>query len=243
MIKFLPVVHFDLPSAPISMLLVLLAVAAWGSSRADAARQRDPSPRQCPSPTNKGCGKPSWPVTWAMRSSLYTYCFEKCPLAFFANHTALGVFAGVVGVDHYWTGQGMPCIGGRPQEFEHQDAFAIALKAQFPGSRMLQYRITAAVPYAGIVHDAMVSNPEYFIKWHHAPNDNGTIALMPYEEHGTGGPANKCDWKIIAAAYDFSQQVVRDWFLENIIKPVMVHGDGVWLDGDGPDVRGNYPCV
>ena len=66
----------------------------------------------------------------------------RSPLDFFANNTHLGVFAGVVGVDHYHTDQGMPCINGRPQEFEHQDAFAIATKAQFPGTRVLEYRIT-----------------------------------------------------------------------------------------------------
>lgn len=48
-------------------------------------------------------------------------------------------------------------------------------------------------------------------------------------------PYDAGDWEIRAAAYDFSQQVVRDWFIQNIIKPVMIHGDGVWLDGDGPD--------
>lgn len=133
----------------------------------------------------------------------------------------------------------MPCINGRPQEFEHQDAFALATKAQFPGTRILEYRITAAVPYAGIVHDAMVAHPDWFIRWHHAPNSNGSICLMPYAEHGTGGPANGCDWEVIAAAYDFTQEVVRSWFLENIIKPVMVHGDGVWLDGCGAFLR---PC-
>ena len=42
--------------------------------------------------------------------------------------------------------QGMPCVNGRPQEFEHQDDFAIATKARFPGTRILQYRITDAVP-------------------------------------------------------------------------------------------------
>ena len=186
-------------------------------------------PTQCPSPTSKGCGVPSWPVSYAMRSSLYTYCYETCPLAFFSQHKDVGVFGGVVGVDHYWTKQGMPCINGRPQEFEHQDAFAISTKAEFPGTRILEYRITDAVPYAGIVHDLMVSNPEYFIQWHHAPYNNGSICGMPYTEHGTGMPGDNCDWEIRAAAYDFSQQVVQDWFLENIIKPVMVHGDGVWL--------------
>ena len=29
-------------------------------------------------------------------------------------------FAGVVGVDHYYTSQGMPCVDGEPQEFELQ---------------------------------------------------------------------------------------------------------------------------
>ena len=61
---------------------------------------------------------------------------------------------------------------------------------------------------------------------------------MPYTEHGTGRPGDNCAWEIRAAAYDFSQQIVREWFLNNIIKPVMVHGDGVWLDGDGPDNGG-----
>lgn len=87
----------------------------------------------------------------------------------------------------------------------------------------------------------MLSNPEYFIRWLHAPNNNGSICEMPYTEHGTGRPGDNCDWEIRAAAYDFSQQVVRDWFLENIVKPVMVHGDGVWLDGDGPD-NGAWMC-
>jgi len=198
-------------------------------------------PTQCPDPTSKNCGVPQWPNYWSMRPSLYTYCFENCPLEYFANNTHLGVFGGVVGVDHYWTGQGMPCVGGRPQEFEHQDAFADATKAQFPGTRVLLYRITDAVPYAGIVHDLMVAHPEYFIRWTHAPNNNGSICQMPYAEHGTGRPGDNCDWPIIASAYDFSQEVVQTWFLENVIKPVMVHGDGVWLDGDGPD-NGAWMC-
>jgi hypothetical protein len=62
---------------------------------------------------------------------------------------------------------------------------------------------------------------------------------MPYHEHDTDG--FNCSWPIIAAAYDFSQQVVQDWFLENIIKPVMTVADGVWLDGDGPD-NGAWMC-
>jgi hypothetical protein len=40
-----------------------------------------------------------------MRQSLYTYCYGGCPLDFFSNNTHLGVFGGVVGVDHYWTQQ------------------------------------------------------------------------------------------------------------------------------------------
>jgi hypothetical protein len=241
-------------------MLLFLALAAVASVAAQ-------KPRDCSSPTSAGCRKPDWPVSYAMRASLYTYCYEHCPLAFFANNTHLGTFAGVVGVDHYHTQQGMPCINGRPQEFEMQDAFAIATKKAFPGTRVLLYRITGAVPYAGIVHDLMLSNPEYFVRWHNPPNNNGSIcrawvarylpsvrplpphlpphtlphAVMPYAEHGTGRPGDNCDWPIIAAAYDFSNPVVRTWFQTNIIAPAMVHGDGVWLDGDGPD-NGSWMC-
>jgi hypothetical protein len=27
-----------------------------------------------------------------------------------------------------------------------------------------------------VVHDLMVSNPEYFVRWTHAPNNNGSSA-------------------------------------------------------------------
>ena len=36
---------------------------------------------------------PTWPVNWAMRSSLYTHCYETCPLPFFANNTNLACLA------------------------------------------------------------------------------------------------------------------------------------------------------
>ena len=36
-----------------------------------------------------------------MRGSLYAYCYITCPLAYFDSHRELGVFAGVVGLDHY----------------------------------------------------------------------------------------------------------------------------------------------
>ena len=34
---------------------------------------------------------------------------------------------------------------------------------------------------------------------------------------------------------------MRDFFLDKVVKPVMKAGDGVWLDGDGPD-NGAYQC-
>ena len=191
---------------------------------------------QCPSPVQTGCALPTWDVRWSMRGSLYTYCYQSCPLAFFANHTSMGTFSGVVGVDHYWTKQGMPCLppAFEPTEFANQDAFADATKAVFPGTRILQYRITDAVPYDSIVHDLMIAHPEYFVRW-----DNGTVCQMWFQEAGTTG--HNCSWEVRAAAYDWSQAVVRTWFLDNIIKPVMKHGDGVWLDGDGPD-NGAWGC-
>lgn len=103
----------------------------------------------------------------------------------------------------------------QPTEFANQDAFALATKATFPGTRILQYRITGAVPYDALVHSAIVEHPEYFVRW-----SNGSVCQMWFEESGTTG--HNCSWPIRASAYDFSQAVVRDWFLENIIKPVMV---------------------
>ena len=123
---------------------------------------------QCPSPTTDGCGLPTganWAPRWAMRSSIYAYCFEVCPLAYFEAHKSLGVFDGVVACDHYWTHQGMPCVDGVPVEFAAQDNITRATKASFPGARVIQYRIGTAVPYDAVVHTAMVDHPEWFVRW------------------------------------------------------------------------------
>ena len=70
----------------------------------------------------QGCGPPvgkKWD-TWSMRASTYTYCYQGCAVDWFMNNTdrlGLKPYAGVVGVDHYWTHQGMPCENGEPQEF------------------------------------------------------------------------------------------------------------------------------
>lgn len=175
-----------------------------------------------------------------MRASLYTYCFGSCPLDYLAqpNVSSLGVFAGLVGVDHYFTHQGMPCVDGVPQEFAAQDAFAAATKKTFPDSRVLEYRILDAVPYAEIVHNLQLSHPEYFVRWHNPPNANGSVCMMP-PEAGTAG--YNCSWPIRAMAYDWTNPVVRAWYLENIIKPTLVVADGSWTDGDGPD-NGAWAC-
>lgn len=49
----------------------------------------------------------------------------------------------------------MPCINGIPQEFAMQDAFTLQVKKTFPRAKVLEYRITDAVPYAEVVHDLM----------------------------------------------------------------------------------------
>jgi len=197
-------------------------------------------PVQCPDHPSSGCtGPPKWPIRWDMAGSGYIYCYQTCPVEWLANNRNLGVYAGMVGVDHYWTKQGMPCINGIPQEFAMQDAYTIQQKKIFPQVKILQYRITDAVPYAEVIHDKMVSDPTAFVRWTHPPNNNGTICMMPYVEQDTTG--FNCSWEVRAAAYDWSQQRVQDWYLETIIKPVMKYADGVWLDGDGPD-NGAWMC-
>ena len=69
-------------------------------------------------------------------------------------HTGLLPYAGVVGVDHYWTHQGMPCKGGEPQEFAMQDALTLKWKAKFPDLRMLQY---ATLRSTNMLHGMLTS--------------------------------------------------------------------------------------
>ena len=119
----------------------------------------------CSSENLRNCSLPRWGVSWDMASSLYVYCFGHCPLASLANQTHLGNFSGVVGVDHYWTKQGMPCVDGEPTEFANQDAFAIKWKTTFPGTRVLEYRITDAVFYDPLVYDKMQTDPDFFVRF------------------------------------------------------------------------------
>jgi len=190
---------------------------------------------QCPDHKDDGCIPPHWDVRWDMAGSGYIYCYETCPIEWLYNHSSIyGVYGGVLGVDHYWTHQGMPCIKGIPQEFAMQDTYAKEQKQRFPRIKILEYRITDAVPYADIVHQKMIDDPQAFVRW-----ENGSICEMPYVEHQTEGFG--CAWEIRAAAYDYSQQRVRDWYLENIIKPTLTVADGTWLDGDGPD-NGAWMC-
>ena len=194
-----------------------------------------------------GCGLPRWDSVWSMAGSLYAYCIGACAIDWLAEHTEHGRFAGVVGYDHYWTHQGMPCKDGQPQEFKMQDQLANWTKTTFPGSRVLEYRIGDAVPYAEIVHDKMVSDPEAFVRWHHPPHNNGSICQNYYagafvDPTRINSKAHNCSFQIHSAAYDFTQPAVREWYLDNIIKPTMVVADGAWLDGDGPD-NGAWMCT
>lgn len=214
-----------------SSRFLLLPLLVFLSSAYDAI-----AVTQCPDETTAGCTSPPWNVSYAMRLSTYTYCFGECPVPWLIQNSQPGVYGGVIGVDHYYTHQGMPCIDGIPQEFEMQNNFTIQTKQVFPDVRILQYRITSAVPYAKVVHDAMLSNPEYFVSWIHG---NGSMCQMPYEEHGTTNQS--CAWPIIASAYNWSNPDTQVWFLENIIHPVMEYADGAWIDGDGPD-NGAWMC-
>ena len=87
-----------------------------------------------------GCGPPvgeKWD-RWDMAGSTYTYCYQGCAVDWLYNNTkALGLntFGGVVGVDHYWTHQGMPCLNGEPQEFVKQDTLTPKWKSMLPSMR------------------------------------------------------------------------------------------------------------
>lgn len=58
-----------------------------------------------------------------------------------------------------YTKQGMPCVNGKPSEFKNQDEFAMKWKTKFPGARVMEYRINAAVFYDPLVHDKLMVDP------------------------------------------------------------------------------------
>jgi hypothetical protein len=172
-----------------------------------------------------------------MAQSTYSYCYFHCPLQSLANQSSLGDFGGVVGVDHYWTKQGMPCVNGEPTEFANQDAFSKKWKAEFPQARVLEYRITDAVFYDPLVYNKLQSDLDFFVKF-----KNGSVCQTGVKaKTGQGPEYGNCKWAVTSAAFDWSQQRVRDWYLENIIQPTMKEGDGAWIDSDGPD-NGAYEC-
>jgi hypothetical protein len=90
---------------------------------------------QCPDHPTGACAAPPWAPVYDKSASTYAYCFGNCPLPWLQSHTSLGVWRGLAGVDHYYTGQGMPCVNGQPQEFAAQDRFAVAVKAWSPAIR------------------------------------------------------------------------------------------------------------
>jgi hypothetical protein len=153
------------------------------------------------------------------------------------NTDALGLnsYAGVVGVDHYWTHQGMPCTAsGQPQEFALQDALAKRWKTKFPDIRMLQYRILSAVPYDMVVQNKIETDHDAVVRWRHQP---GSVSLPGNDSvcynYKSGcfndptrinDPANGCKFPIRAAAYNWSNPSLGEWFLNEVVKPTMVYG-------------------
>ena len=188
-----------------------------------------------------------------MAGSTDTYCYQGCAVDWLFNTKALGLntFGGVVGVDHYWTHQGMPCLNGEPQEFVKQDTLTQKWKSMFPSMRMLQYRILSAVNYDMVVQNKIQSDPDSVIRWRHKAghaDQPGDGSICWNQKSGCfndptriNNPANKCGFHISAAAYNWSNPTLAPWFIKEVIAPSLVHADGIWLDGIGPD-NGAYMC-
>jgi hypothetical protein len=68
------------------------------------------TPVGCSGGGKDGCSTPvgaKWD-RWDMAGSTYAYCYAGCHMEWFVNNSAehnLSAYAGIVGVDHYWTGQ------------------------------------------------------------------------------------------------------------------------------------------
>jgi hypothetical protein len=103
------------------------------------------------------------------------------------------------------------------------------------------------VSYDPLVHNKMTGDPGAFVRWHHAPRDNGSIcenwdAGAFVDPTRINSISHNCSFHISSSAYDFTQPIVRKWYLDNIIKPTLIVADGAWLDGDGPD-NGAWMCT
>eukprot|EP00041_Stephanoeca_diplocostata_P042145 m.10382 g.10382 ORF g.10382 m.10382 type:complete len:415 (+) comp7374_c0_seq1:99-1343(+) len=208
--------------------------------------------------TDGGSGGCSPPVGekwdhWDMAHSTYTYCFHGCPMDFFINNSDSlpNPFAGVVGVDHYFTLQGMPCVDGKPQEFAHQDALTQKWKSVFPEMRFLQYRILSAVTYDMVIQNKVLTDHDAVVRWRHAPGSETTpgndsvcynyISECFNDPTRINDPAHNCSFHISAAAYNWTNPTLAQWFIDEVVAPTLVHADGIWLDGIGPD-NGAYMC-
>ena len=158
-------------------------------------------------------------------------------------------WGGLVGVDHYWTMQGLPCVDGKPSEYAQQDEFAKATKARFPAAKVLQYRIVTAQMNDPLAHNLTLSHPQFFVRWHNGSvcqasttlNHKPASWVKPIKWVPTG-PADHCDWPLRNAEYDWTKPEVRAWWQDNIIKRTLRVADGAWIDGDGPDIDG-WECA
>ena len=126
----------------------------------------------------------------------------------------------MVGVDHYFTNQGVPCINGEPHEFQNQRDLSAAMKANFSGIRFMTYRILDAVPYDMVVQNKIVESPEFFVRWMHQAGSSASgnesvcynyVSACFNDPTRINDPAHNCSFEIRAAAYDFKNPDVRDW--------------------------------
>ena len=124
---------------------------------------------------------------------------------------------------------------------------AVWLAAAAAGTR--QYRILSAVNYDMVVQNKIETDPTSVVRWKHAAGNAAAPAngSCPRGFSGTCGSgdvcwngksacfnnptrinnkANKCDFHISAAAYNWSNPAIGDWFLEEVVKPTLVHADG-----------------
>lgn len=118
--------------------------------------------------------------------------------------------------------------------------------------KMLQYRILSAVNYDEVVHQKISVDPTAVIRWRHQPGDaskpgNNSIcwnhkSACFNDPTRINTPANKCNFHISAASYNWSNPDLASWYIEKVVAPSLVHADGIWLDGIGPD-NGAYMCA
>lgn len=102
-----------------------------------------------------------------------------------------------------------------------------------------------------VVQNKVLTDHDAVVRWRHAPGSISTpgndsvcynhISACFNDPTRINDPTHNCSFHISAAAYNWTNPTLAQWYVDEVVAPSLVHADGIWLDGIGPD-NGAYMC-